>query len=106
MTALISRSVVRMTISEPRLPDGLKLVRTTPTFDEHTVPAGLRAAHRIAEGVWGRLVVLSGSLEFVVDSEPDSPHRIVAEESRIIPPGVVHHVTVDGPVRFHVEFHR
>jgi tellurite resistance-related uncharacterized protein len=95
-----------MTIGEARLPDGLKLVRTTPTFDENTVPAGLRAAHRIAEGVWGRLVVLSGSLEFVVEAEPATPHRIVAEGSRIIPPGVVHHVTLDGPVSFHIEFHR
>lgn len=89
-----------------KLPDGVRLVRTTPDFDEGTVPAGLRSAHRIADGVWGRLVVLSGALEFVVEAEPDDPRRLDAGDAQIIPPGVVHHVDVVGPVRFHVEFHR
>ncbi len=89
-----------------RLPDGVRLVRTTPTFDEHTVPAGLRSAHRIADGVWGRLVVVSGSLEFVVEDDAGAPRRIRAGESQVIPPAVAHHVVLDQPVRFHIEFHR
>jgi len=88
------------------LPDGVGLVRTTPDFDEHTVPAGLRSAHRIAEGVWGQLVVLSGALEFVVEDEPGDRRLLHAGDTRIIPPGLVHHVDLHGPVRFHIEFHR
>ncbi|MEZ5207018.1 MAG: crosslink repair DNA glycosylase YcaQ family protein [Acidimicrobiales bacterium] len=37
------------------LPDGVVLVRTTPTFDTSSMPAGLRQAHRVATGVWGLL---------------------------------------------------
>jgi tellurite resistance-related uncharacterized protein len=88
----------------PAFPAGLALVRTTPDFDEHTVPAALLSAHRVADGVWGRLVVRSGSLRFVFET---GPGRIVhAGETQAIPPGVPHHVEVVGPVAFAVEFHR
>ncbi len=95
-----------------QLPEGLRLRRTTTTFDETTVPAGLLAAHRIADGVWGRLVVLEGSLDFVNESGggPDGRTgesvRLDTGDVQVIPPGLVHHVGLCGPVRFHVEFHR
>ncbi len=88
------------------LPDGLTLQRTTATFDQHTTPAGLRRAHRVADGVWGRLVVESGSVGFVFDDEPDEVRALAAGDHQIIPPSVLHHVVLDGPVRFAVEFHR
>lgn len=34
--------------------------KRTPTFDEHTIPAGLRRDHRTRAGVWGRIVVEAG----------------------------------------------
>lgn len=87
------------------LPAGCELVRTTREFDEHTVPAGLLAAHRVADGVWGRLVVHDGSIGFGFDDSTDV--RIVnVGESQVIPPGRLHHLTIDGAVRFVVEFHR
>ncbi|MCB0991196.1 MAG: DUF1971 domain-containing protein, partial [Acidimicrobiales bacterium] len=46
-------------MNQPCLPDGLEHVRTTDIFDNDTVPAGLLRAHRVADGVWGRLVVHS-----------------------------------------------
>lgn len=87
------------------LPAGLDHVRTTAVFDEHTTPAGLRRAHRIAEGVWGRLVIRSGALTFVVEGGSTS-RRVTAGEHVVIPPLVAHHVEVDDPVEFEVEFHR
>jgi tellurite resistance-related uncharacterized protein len=86
------------------LPDRLELVRTTDEFDEHSVPAGLRRDHRIADGVWGRLVVTSGALWFAFDD--DAERRLAEGATVVIPPARVHHVRVEGPVRFHVEFHR
>ena len=86
------------------LPDGLELVRTTDEFDEHTVPAGLLRDHRVASGVRGRLVVRSGSLCFGFDD--DDEIDVGAGGSVVIPPKRVHHVRVEGPVRFVVEFHR
>ena len=97
-------------------PEGLELVRSTGEFDETSVPAGLLSAHRIASGVWGRLVVRSGELVFVVEDDParaagehidTDERRTVSEgESVVIPPGLVHHVELVGPVAFRIEFHR
>lgn len=86
------------------LPDGLELARTTDEFDERTVPTGLLRNHRVATGVWGRLVVRSGALRFGFGD--DDEIDVAAGESVVIPPDRVHHVAVDGPVRFAVEFHR
>ena len=90
----------------PVLPDRLVLVRITPEFDEHTVPAGLLAAHRTAPHVWGRLAVRDGNIAFVFDDHPDDIHQLSKGESIGIPPQRRHHVIVTGPVRFVVEFHR
>lgn len=90
------------------LPPGCELVRTTPEFDERTVPSGLLGAHRVATGVWGRLVVREGSLHFGFDDGgAEARERVVgAGDSQVIPPGRPHHLTIDGAVRFVVEFHR
>lgn len=93
-------------MSDEQLPAGLTLQRTTPTFDETSTPKGLRAAHAVAEGVWGRLRVSVGSLGFVFEDTPDDVRTVGAGEHQLIPPGRLHHVVIDGPVRFAVEFHR
>jgi len=90
----------------PELPAGLAVQRTTPTFDENSTPAGLRGAHSVADGVWGRLVVEQGSLGFVFEDFPDDVRTVLAGEHQVIPPSRLHHVVIDGPVRFAVEFHR
>lgn len=89
-----------------RLPDGLEHVRTTDVFDQLHHPAGLRRAHRVADGVWARLLVRSGSLTFVFEDEPDRPRPVAAGDAVVIPPGRLHHVDIDGPVTFVLEFHR
>ena len=86
------------------LPSGFVLDRTTAEFDERSVPAGLLRDHRIAPGVWGRLVVRSGALRFGFGDDPE--FAVTAGESVVIPPQQVHHVAVVGPVRFAIEFHR
>lgn len=87
------------------LPDDVDLVRSTDVFDETTVPAGLRREHRVADGVWGRLVVDDGCLGFRFEDE-DRTRHVTAGDAIVIPPQRLHHVDVAGPVRFHVEFHR
>jgi tellurite resistance-related uncharacterized protein len=90
----------------PELPDDLEHVRTTDVFDEHSHPAGLLRAHRVADGVWGRLVVHTGSLTFVFEDRMNEPLTIAAGDSVVIPPARLHHVELDGPVTFALEFHR
>lgn len=94
-----------MTMSD-QLPDDVVYVRTTSTFDNDTVPAGLLRAHQVAPNVWGRLVVQSGAVGFVFEDATDEPHVINAGESIVIPPQRHHHVVLDGPATFAVEFYR
>lgn len=88
------------------LPAGLRHVRTTDVFDEATVPPGLLRAHRIAEGVWGRLVVHAGSLRFVFEDDTDGARTVGAGDSVVIPPATPHHVELEDGAAFAVEFHR
>jgi tellurite resistance-related uncharacterized protein len=98
------------------LPDGLELERVTREFDERSVPAGLLSAHRVASGLWGRLVVTSGEISFVfegdsgegaeVGDDPEWRRTVGKGENVVIPPGRLHHVEVTGPVTFRIEFHR
>ena len=93
-------------MNRPLLPNGLDHVRTTDTFDNTTVPAGLLRAHRVADGVWGNLVVHTGTVTFVFDDEPDQPIAARAGDAVAIPPARQHHLELDGPATFAVEFHR
>ena len=89
-----------------QLPDGVEYVRTTDVFDETNHPAGLVRAHRVASGVWARLLVHTGSVLVVFEDEPDTPIAVVAGASVVIPPARPHHVEFDGAATFSLEFHR
>lgn len=93
-------------MNHPRLPDGLEHVRTTDTFDIDSIPAGLLRAHRVADGVWGRLVVHTGTVIFVFDDDPEHPITITAGGTVAIPPARQHHLVLDQPATLAVEFHR
>ena len=88
------------------LPAGLEFVRTTDVLTHDRHPGGLLRAHRVADGVWARLVVESGSLGFVFEDAPDDVLTIAAGESQVIPPARLHHVVFDGDVSFRIEFHK
>lgn len=99
-----------MTAGDPiggrELPRSAKLVRTTSAFTEDTVPRALLSEHHIAADVWGRLVVLEGSLTFCFDDGSDHCEEVGVGDRVVIPPVVMHHVQIDGPVRFVIEFYR
>lgn len=90
----------------PILPEGLEYVRTTDVFDNDHVPPGLLRAHRVAEGVWGQLVMKSGQVRFVFEDSPDEPIIAADSDAVPIPPGRHHHVEFDGPASFVVEFYK
>ncbi|HEY6877784.1 MAG TPA: DUF1971 domain-containing protein [Polyangiales bacterium] len=87
------------------LPTEVRAYKRTPEFDEHTVPAGLLRAHTTKPGVWGRIVVLEGSLLYRV---PTRGLALTLDTSRvgIVEPEVPHEVEPRGHVRFYVEFLR
>jgi tellurite resistance-related uncharacterized protein len=88
------------------LPGDLTVVRTTSTWDEHTMPDALRSAHRVATGTWGRLRVAEGTLRFVAQTDPLTDVVVRALESQAIPPDVEHYVEPQGPTRFAIDFLR
>jgi tellurite methyltransferase len=88
------------------LPDGLHVARTTEVWDEHTMPAALRRAHRVATGVWGRLRVERGRLRFRAETRPPLDVVVTPDAAQAIPPEVEHHVEPLGEVRFSIEFLR
>lgn len=86
------------------LPDGLRFVRSSAIWDGHTMPHGLRRAHRITSGTWGRIVVHDGRLRFRASTSPPLEVVIDANTFQAIPPDVEHEVEPLGPVRFAIEF--
>ncbi len=87
------------------LPGAVRHVRSGPEWDERTLPPGLRRAHRLGTGTWGRIRVHEGRLRFCMDSDsPLSVELVPSSEPQAIPPGVDHDVEPLGRVRFSVEF--
>ena len=87
----------------PGLPEGVAEYRRTAAFTEATIPVGLLRDHRTKPGVWARIVVETGQLEYTLDS-PLRTFLLTIDRAGVVPPTEPHHVAVAGPVRFHVEF--
>ena len=78
----------------------------TPVFTETTTPSKLTGNHNTKPGVWGKLVVISGMLDYVIPGPPEERKTIREGEFGIIEPEIFHHVQLAGPVQFQVEFYR
>ncbi len=78
--------------------------RTTPVFDETSLPAALRREHRTKAGAWGVIRVLEGEVIYSI-IEPAAEQRLTPERPGLILPGQVHFVTPVGPMRMQVEFY-
>ena len=87
-------------------PEGLVAYRRTPQFDERTTPAGLRSEHATKRGVWARIHVTSGALDYRVGAPVLRSFRVVPSSGAVIVPEVPHCVEPDGQVRFFIEFSR
>ena len=88
------------------LPTDVVLYKSTPEFTQDSVPAGLQRNHTTAAHVWGRIVVYEGSLRYVIEEPEMEEHLLVQGIPGIVEPQVAHHVVIDAPVRFCVEFLR
>ena len=86
------------------LPEELYEVRSSPIWDEQSIPAGLLRAHRLVDGTWGEIRVHEGRLRFVMVGDPNLELVVEAEASQAIPPEVPHHVEPLGSVRFSITF--
>jgi len=78
--------------------------RTTPVFDETSLPAALRRDHRTKAGAWGVIRVLEGAVVLTL-IDPPGEHRLTPERPGLILPGQPHFVTPAGAMRMQVEFY-
>jgi tellurite resistance-related uncharacterized protein len=76
--------------------------RSTPVFDETTLPAGLRGEHRTKAGTWGVIRVIEGSLKLVV---ADDETILTPERPGLVLPEQTHRVEPLGPMRMQVDFY-
>ena len=78
--------------------------RSTPIFDETSLPAALRARHNTKAGVWGVIRVLEGQLRLSY-LEPVSEIILNPETPGHILPEQPHWVEPIGPMRMQVDFY-
>jgi len=88
------------------LPDGFAPYRRTPDFDETSLPAALRSRHDTKAGVWARIHVTRGSVDYRTHEPFRTEQRLSPGNPGIVLPEVPHQLEVIGPVTLHVEFWR
>lgn len=88
------------------LPTSVGFYRRTPDFTEATLPAGLKKVHQTKANVWGRIVVLDGTLTYRILESESIAYQLDVGNPGIIEPAVKHFVEPIGKVRFYVEFYR
>ena len=77
--------------------------RSTPVFDQDTLPAALRARHNTKAGVWGVIRVLEGELQLTY-LEPESSVVLTPARPGLVQPEQPHFVTPRGAMRMQVDF--
>jgi len=78
--------------------------RSTPVFDEQSLPRGLRNEHRTKAGTWGVIRVLEGRLRLQV-LEPPTESVLTPEHPALVLPEQPHQVEPVGPMRMQVDFY-
>jgi tellurite resistance-related uncharacterized protein len=78
--------------------------KTTPIFDEMTLPVALRNAHRTKAGVWGIIRILEGELRYVIE-ESSMETILTPVRPGLVLPEQLHHVQPVGRMRMQVEFY-
>ncbi len=87
-------------------PAGLVKYSETPVFTDKTVPTKLTSEHNTKPGVWGRLVLLDGALDYIVPGMPEKSVSLTKGDHAIIEPQVIHFVTPHEGAAFRVEFYK
>ncbi|MCW2393782.1 MULTISPECIES: DUF1971 domain-containing protein [unclassified Sphingobium] len=78
--------------------------RSTPVFNQDTLPAALRARHDTKAGVWGVIRVIEGALTLTY-IDPPSEVTLTPERPGLVRPQQPHFVTPVGTMKMQVDFY-
>ena len=78
--------------------------RSSPIFDENSLPTALQREHRTKQGVWGILRALEGRLKLTY-SDTGEEQMLAPGAPGLVLPDQPHFVEVQGPVRMRVDFY-
>lgn len=87
------------------LPDNVVAYKRTPEFTETSVPDGLLKDHQTKTDVWGKIVVLEGSLQYIIIEPTLEILELNEHRYGVVEPTIIHHVKPMGKIRFYVEFY-
>jgi len=90
------------TANQPETP--ARPYRSTPLFDQDTLPAALRARHDTKAGVWGMIRVIEGKLRLTY-LDPPSEVTLTPDRPGLILPQQPHFVTPVGAMKMQVDFY-
>lgn len=82
----------------------IKPYRSTPIFDEETLPKGLRTEHSTKAGVWGIVRVLEGRVKLTY-LDPRSEIVLDPATPGLLLPQQPHFVEPLGAMRMQVDFY-
>ncbi|WP_395396121.1 DUF1971 domain-containing protein (plasmid) [Novosphingobium sp. BL-8A] len=78
--------------------------RSTPVFDQDTLPRALQECHDTKAGVWAVIRVISGEL-LLTYLDPIAEVMLTPDRPGIIEPQQPHFVTPRGAMKMQVEFY-
>ncbi|MDX8337300.1 DUF1971 domain-containing protein [Candidatus Cetobacterium colombiensis] len=87
------------------LSDNLKKLNETPVMNEKTIFPDILKAHKLPEGKFGLLRVLSGKVNFVWEENPEVIYTVDSDHPLVIFPEKHHRVILNGPAELKVEFY-
>jgi tellurite resistance-related uncharacterized protein len=87
------------------LPRGVIFYKRTPDFTLSSLPAGLRQSHNTKAGVWGKIVILAGSVRYRILEPELEELTLTPDHYGVIEPTIKHEVMPDDRGRFYVEFY-
>lgn len=92
----------------PALPEGLTLKETSETYSRDNLPDHLMSGVATPDGVWGKVVVEQGMLQFLIEPDSAASRGFLLDPSfaGIMAPNLLHHLLpAMGDVTFHIEYY-
>ena len=87
------------------MPRGYAEYRRTATFDASSVPKALLKEHRTKLGVWGKLIIHEGRLDYVVLEPERRVTTLAAGDEQVIVSALAHEIAPSDDARFTIAFY-